>query len=114
MADPKIYNEEETAVLRQARHLRDMVESEGWKVYLQILDVQIATRESLIMLPMSVLSQASEEFKGMDYQSKQAQLESIKGALIALRLCKAIPQTTIEQARDIARDHGDRSDQETP
>jgi hypothetical protein len=111
MADPKVYNEEETAVLRQARHLRDMVESPGWREFVKILEAQIRYREGVLTTPIGVLSQASEEFRGMDYQSKQAQLESIKGALIALRMCRDLPQTTIEQARDIVRDHGD-SDQE--
>lgn len=107
MADPKVYNKEETEVLRQARHLRDLLEHPAWKEYVKILEAQIALREQILLLPMAALSSASSEFQGMDYQSRLAHLESIKGALIGLRLCRDLPQTTVDQARDIVRDHGE-------
>lgn len=113
MADAAVYNQEEIEVLRQARYLRDLVESPGWKEYLKILEAQIKFREGLIMLPISVLEQASADFKGMDYQSKQAQLESIKGALIAIKLCRDLPQHTIEAAQEIVRDHRDGEQEPT-
>lgn len=96
------YTPEERSVLALAREFRDMVETKYWQEYCRILDAQISDREMLLLLPVS---EKHPKFDGMDFQTRAVSLETIKGAVIALRLAKAIPHATIEHAKAIISDH---------
>ena len=97
------YNAEEKAILRLARAFREMEATEWWKEYEKIVRAQIDTRETLLRLP---LSETNEAFKGMDFMTRAASQETIKGAVIGLRLALSIPSLTIKHGSDILRDHG--------
>lgn len=96
------YNEEERYVLRLANEFREMEATSWWKEFKRIVEVQISTRERLVMLP---LSERNPAFEGMDFTTRAASLETIKGAIIGLRLALSIPAETISHATDIVKDH---------
>lgn len=96
------YGTDEKQVLRLAAHFREMVATDWWKEYVRILDAQISDREQLLLLPVS---EQHPKFQGMDFQTRAVSLETIKGAIIGLRLAKTIPSATIDHASDIVRDH---------
>lgn len=96
------YNKEEREILRLSRQFGGMTGSEWWKEYATILRAQIETRERLVMLPLSEKNQA---FEGMDFTTRAASLETIKGAIIGLRLALAIPELTMKHASDIVAEH---------
>ena len=70
---------------------------------LRIVQAQIETRELLLRTP---LSENSEVFKGMDFMTRAASQETIKGAVIGLRLALSIPELTIKHGSDIVAEHG--------
>lgn len=98
MAD---YSTEEKQVLRLAEHFRSMVETEWWKEYRKVLDEQIRQRELLVSLP---LSDKSPAFEGLDFMTRASKIETLKGAIIGLRLALSIPDLTIGHSKDIVRE----------
>jgi hypothetical protein len=95
-------NAKERSVLQLAKEFSEMVQTKWWREYCRILDAQIKDRETLLLLPVS---EKHPKFDGMDFQTRAVSLETIKGAVIALRLAKAIPDATIAHAKDIIADH---------
>src|SRR4051812_48210822 len=98
----RTYSESETALLKQARELKDLVDHPSWRVFQKMLVAQFEARMGILATPLHALQ--SEEFKGMDFTSKAMQVESIKGAIIGLRLAHDLPQLTITQASDLVRE----------
>lgn len=103
MAEPE-YSKEELEVLKQARIYREGLDSELWRMHDKILAEQIALRERVLATPMHSLQ--SDEFRGMDFMAKAAQLESVKGAIIGLKLARELPELTLRHAQAIREDHG--------
>ena len=101
MAEP-VFNREEVQVLRQARILREFIESEGWREYEKILKAQIETRQLVITTP---LSERLPAFEGMDFTTRAVAVEVVKGALIGLNLALSIPQSTIAHGKEIMQEH---------
>lgn len=103
------YNAEEREILRLSGVFEGMANTEWWGEYRKILLAQIETRERLVLLPLSERNSAIE---GIDFQTRAASQETIKGAIIGLRLALAIPDLTMKHASDIVADHssGDPDD----
>lgn len=97
------FNVEEKAILRLAESFREMEGTAWWKEYEKIIRAQIEIREALLRIP---LSEANEAFKGMDFVTRAASQEIIKGAIIGLRLALSIPSLTIKHGSDIVQEHG--------
>lgn len=93
---------EEVQILKQARLIKDMEATEGWKVYKEILSSQIETRLRIIERPFHDMPH--EQFPGMDLAAKAAAVESIKGAVIGLRLALSLPASIIQSAAEIMRE----------
>lgn len=100
--DTSIYNDEERHVLRLSANFKEMVSTDWWKEYERIIRAQIADRESVLLLP---ISEQHPKFMGMDFTTRAASLETIKGAIIGLRLALSIPSATITHAQDIRKEH---------
>ena len=74
------FNISEVQVLRVSRLMQDMSQTEGWKEYEKILQAQIADRLRILAQPLHTLPNDL----GLDFLGRAAQLESVKGAIIAL------------------------------
>jgi len=96
------YNAEEREILRLAKAFEGMKGAEWWQEYEKILRAQIETRERIALLP---LSEKNPAFEGLDFATRTANQETIKGAIIGLRLALAIPDLTIKHAADITAEH---------
>lgn len=101
MTEPN-YNRDETHVLRLSRLFDDMTSTEGWKEYEKVLRAQIKDRELLVGIPISTDNPA---FAGMDFTTRVAAVEVIKGALIGLNLALSLPSATMKHAKDIVTEH---------
>src|SRR5262245_20600745 len=99
--------QEEILILKQARLLKEMVETQGWTEFKKILEAHIATRLSIISTPFHSLPDNSG-YQGMDLAAKAAAVESVKGAVIGLRLALTLPESTIEAAKEIMRESRDK------
>lgn len=97
-----VFNKDETHVLRLARHFRDMVETEWWREFEKLVQMQIAMRERVLLTP---LGDQNPAFDGLDFTSRAVKMEAIKGAIIGLRLALSIPSDTINHAADIRAEH---------
>lgn len=98
---------EEVQILKQARLFKDLVDTEGWKALVEVLQAQIATREAIVLTPLHALPPNSVPAE-TDLASKAAALEVFKGAIIGIRLALNTPKATIESAADIARESRDK------
>ena len=74
-------NKEEIQILKQARLFKDMIETDGWKELVKVLEAQIAAREEVIHCPIHALPQHFIA-ASTDLASKAAAIESAKGAVI--------------------------------
>lgn len=101
------YNAEEREILRLSRAFEGMTGSEWWQEYAKILQSQIVTRERIALLP---LSEKNPAFEGMDFSTRAASQETIKGAIIGLRLALAIPELTMKHAADIVGEHSPKDE----
>lgn len=87
------YNEEERELLRQARAMKELIDTKPWQIYSQIIESQIKTRENILMdSPPGTVS--------------ELQAEHIKGARLGLRLALETVRLIITDATDVAREHG--------
>lgn len=89
----------EDDIRRLGAKMKELTETRGWSEYKQILQTHIATREALVFAPLHDLPTKSD-----DAQAKLLMLESIKGALIGLKLARDLPDTIIQHAADIHRE----------
>lgn len=86
--------------LRKAGRLfAEMVETEAWRTYEQILQAQI--ENMLDQLSRGVLK-GTQEFLMMDAGSKLAVHEALKGLVNGVKLALSIPPTTIEEAKRLS------------
>lgn len=92
------FEPEEKEILRWATAMKDLLGTEGWKTFEEIVKRQIDTRQMLLVTPLSASVPA---FAGMDFTTRAAHLETIKGAIIGLRLALDTPPAIIKQATDI-------------
>ncbi len=102
MPEAPAFNPDERHVLRLAEHFRSMTATEWWKEFEKILLTQIAERERILLTPISANHEA---FKGQDFTTRVVQLETIKGAIIGLKLALSIPSDTINHASSIRAEH---------
>lgn len=93
---------EEVQILKQARVIKEMEATEGWRAFADVLKAQVETRLRIIERPLHDLPH--EQFPGMDLAAKAAAIESIKGAVIGLRLALSLPQSIIQSAAEIMRE----------
>jgi hypothetical protein len=99
-------NADDVQILKQARVFKDMIETEGWKAYAQVLEAQIMAREEVLHCPIHALPPHFVN-PSTDLASKAAALESAKGAIIGLRIALRTPFATIESAKEIAKSSKD-------
>lgn len=92
------YSPDEKQILRLADVMKDLRLTEGWKEYVKVLDTQIKDREQVVQTPLSASIVA---FQGMDFNTRAVHVEAVKGALIALRLARDLPNTIIDHANEI-------------
>lgn len=97
------YNKEEKQVMRAARAFEDMVSTDGWKHFVSTLEAQIAERMQIIQTPLHALP--GPQFANMDMMGRATALESVKGAVIGLRLALSLPSATMNHAKQIVVDH---------
>lgn len=99
-------------MLREAREIRDMLASPGWKAYERIVREQLAIRFEQVMKPGHDFSQTQTvpgptgpevRITPLDGMSRYGAIENIKGAYIGLRLALSLP-TSILQEADRLRD----------
>lgn len=98
------YDAEERRVLRLRRAMEDLTASPAWKEYEAILQSQIKVREN------AILNEPAAGQGPTDPLGRLLGLETIKGALIGLKLALSTPQTIIAEAKEIVaarKDHGD-------
>jgi hypothetical protein len=100
--EPPRLNESETGLLKMAaifkEHGHALRKNEAYQLWEQVLQEQIAVRVGLLQVP--VADQANAQ--GLDFQTRAARQEVIKGALIGLRLALNLIPNTIAQADEIA------------
>ena len=89
------YDAEERRVLRLRRAMEDLTASPAWREYEAILKAQISVREN------TILNEPAASNGPTDPLGRLLQLETIKGALIGLKLALSTPQTIIAEAKEI-------------
>jgi hypothetical protein len=92
---------------KRARLMREMQATEGWKVFSAILGEHIATRMNILMVPLHDLP--TQTFGGMDFESRAAALESVKGAVIGLKLALTLPESIMTSAADLPQGEDDET-----
>ncbi len=92
---------EQTNILKLGRVMRDGVGTEFWKEFQNVIRYQIMERENILHTPLHALPPQVCAAMG-DFAGKAAAQESIKGALIALKLVLTLPDTIIMQATELA------------
>lgn len=97
-------DEAEKEILRQGNLLKEFLDTPGWKEYARILEEQIVTREKLLQLP--IIELWPQELNGvrLDFVTKAAAQESIKGAIIGLRAALSLPASIVEHASEIRKE----------
>lgn len=106
MTQPE-FDAEERRVLRLRRAMEDLTSSAAWKEYESIIKSQIAVREH------TILNEPASNGSPTDPLGRLLGLETIKGALIGLKLALSTPQTIIAEAKEIiaARNSDDASEE---
>lgn len=88
---------EEVEVLKLARLFGELMRTEGWKAYCDLLEEQIKARLDGVLQPLHTVG-----FDGVgDLAGKAAAMESLKGAINGLRLAKELPSMTMAHADEI-------------
>lgn len=101
---------EQVNMLKLGRLMRDGVNTEFWKALTQVIQHHVNAREALIRTPLHALPQREADgsptpYASGDLAAKAAAMESVKGALIALKLILSLPDTIIQQASEIAKEN---------
>lgn len=94
---PKALDAEEVKLLKQARELGDMMNTPGWKVFKEVIQAQLATRQVFAMMPAHSLPQ-DPSAPIMDGLMRMLAAESIKGAYNGLTLALSLPQSILDEA----------------
>ena len=87
------YSDEERSILSQASEMSDFIRSPGWDIYKRIITSQIEERMQIIL---------AMEIEGI---SDFLKIERLKGSLIALKGLASLPESIINHAEMIRRDH---------
>lgn len=82
-----------------------LVNTPGWKLYCSALEDLIKVRQGLLEKPVNDLA-------GQDTQGKLFAQETIKGAIIALRLALSLPQNILDSAKELAQEEMPRQEGE--
>lgn len=93
-------------IQKQARVISEIVGSEGWKIFVTVLQEQIALREKLLGQPLHDLPNPNR----LDFVALAASQEAIKGTIIGLKLALDLPRVMIEHSRDISRQAENREE----
>ena len=93
---------DQVQMLKLGRQMRDGVNTEFWKAMQSVIQSHITTREAIVHAPLHTLP---SEFAQGDFATRAVALESVKGALIALKLVATLPDTIIAQASEIAKEN---------
>jgi hypothetical protein len=84
------------AVFKEHGHALE--KNEAWQLWRQVMEDAVRARASLLQVPIA--DQANGQ--GLDFQTRAARQEVIKGALIGLRLALNLIPNTIQQADELA------------
>jgi len=93
------YTEEERELLRQAKAMREIIDTKAWQIYAVIIESQIKTRESIIM----------DSAPGV---VEPLALEHIKGARLGLRLALDTVKQIIADVADLTAQESDSDEGE--
>lgn len=115
------YNAEEREILRLAKFAKDMIETDWWKSYRKIIETQIATREAILLTPLTDIAPKQLQMLGdsglpvsmeapWDFETRVMKSELLKGAVIGLKLALSIPQATIDHSAAILAEHSEKTD----
>lgn len=89
---------------RSSKVLQELLEHPGWKELVTIAEEQIKVRLNILQMPLDSLP---EGYKSMDFQSRAMALETVKGAIIGIRLVLGTPLGIIETAKAISAQKAD-------
>lgn len=96
---------DQVRLLKTERLFRDMLRTEGWSEYQKILRDMVEMRTAAILQPLHMAS--SDQVPGGDFVARSAALESMKGALIGLKLALDLPSTILSEADEIRKRHNE-------
>lgn len=107
-------SKEDIDEIKVGRALEAMMATEGWRHYTRLLQLKIDEQASRILRPFSLeqseKAQASILYGALDHFFSS---ESIKGAVMGLRLAASLPSGIISNMRDVlSRAHGDEASEE--
>lgn len=93
---------------QQAEVMQGLLKTEAWQEYARVLSEMILIREQIIGVPLH----ERHDLMGMDFAGRAGAIESVKGALIGLKLARDLPQAIINAMKDTrpANDEGDEPD----
>jgi len=94
---PRELTAEEKAELRTGTAMRDLVRSDGWKVYAKILEMHLQGKRNEFEEP------AETKLDGI---AQILRSESAKGAIMGLRLALSIPGSILESDQALRRSLG--------
>jgi hypothetical protein len=94
---PRELTQEEKADIRTGTAMRNMIATDGWKVYARILEVHLQGKRNEWEQP------AETKFDGI---SQVLRSESAKGAIMALRLALSIPESILSNDRILRKSLG--------
>jgi hypothetical protein len=97
---PPSISKEDAEIVKTARDMSDHIRTDAWKVVENTLKKQVEERLMVLSRPMHSLG-GLPEFVALDYASKAAALESIKGAIVGLRLAMDLPHAIIRHSDQI-------------
>jgi CxxC motif-containing protein (DUF1111 family) len=100
-------SKDEVVMLREAREIRDMLASPGWKIYERIVKAQMAHRFEMVMKPAHDMNQTKVDVidgqaqvtnSPLDGMSRFGAVEHIKGAYNGLQLALSTPYSMLSEA----------------
>lgn len=92
-------------IRRLAKVMSDLKETKGWQEYSKLVGRMVRVREALVFSPIDSIPTNHQ-----DLTAKMVALESIKGAVIGLRLAIDLPDSIMQHAADIAREKDEVED----
>lgn len=96
-APPRDLTKEEKAELHTGEAIRNLVRTDGWKVYAKILEMHLQGKRNEWEQPAEVkLDGVAQAMRG----------ESAKGAIMALRLALSIPESVLDNDKALRQKLG--------
>ncbi len=90
----------ERQYLRDKPIMEELLASKAFKRYQEMVQVQIITRLNIAKVPLHM------QGGNLDFSTRAAQAETIKGAIMGLELAYNLPQITIDQAKSVIASRG--------